>query len=193
MDNILRSHNIDPLSPSSNQLSLFEGARQDQRTQLIQIWQICPESNEKSRLGEISSVSLDKQTQELKTGYGFMEDVRELPQSPQGDLEMEDPVQEESFDDGEQYAEPYMASGYESIAQKELRGRDAQGTFGKFESAPLPNEPTTGSPYLISRDPVYQSRQWWEPTERGPVEYQRREIEQSNWFPGSKVLARCWP
>ncbi|KAL3457790.1 hypothetical protein BJX64DRAFT_268251 [Aspergillus heterothallicus] len=48
------------------------------------------------------------------------------------------------------YAEPYMLSGYN------LSGR----------LAPLATEPTTGSPYRLSSDPIYQvgGQRWWEHT-----------------------------
>ncbi|KAL2864545.1 uncharacterized protein BJX67DRAFT_360788 [Aspergillus lucknowensis] len=77
------------------------------------------------------------------------------------DLEMDDLASERDSAHG--FAEPYMLSGYDLIAG-ESRARRV---------APLANEPTTGSPYNLSRDPIYQTggQRWWERTQDTAMEY----------------------
>lgn len=57
-------------------------------------------------------------------------------------------------------AEPYMQTGYETNN--------------------LPTEPTTGRPYNPAKDPVYNSRQWWERVQMGPMESQYGAFEEMN-------------
>ena len=59
--------------------------------------------------------------------------------------------------------EPYMRNGYDSNA--------------------LPTEPTTGKPYARAKDPVYNSRQWWEVPQTGAMESQYGMFEEMNrWY-----------
>lgn len=81
------------------------------------------------------------------------------------DFEMNDRV-EATRDDGMQYAEPYMVSGYESQT-------------GEHGSTPLPNEPTTGAPYSPSSDPVYQG-------------FQSQTLDEMNRYPGCGVAQPYW-
>jgi len=80
---------------------------------------------------------------------------------------------EDEDEDGQQYAEPYMASGYEALAQRdyELSGRKSYQTS-------LPSEPTTGAPYRLASDPIYESKRWWEHTNPQPMERQHGAFEQ---------------
>lgn len=79
------------------------------------------------------------------------------------DLEMGDSTHELNNGDNVHYfAEPYMLAGYELARESKPRH------FG-----PPANEPTTGSPYRISSDPVYQggAQRWWERTQPATIEY----------------------
>ncbi|KAL2828637.1 hypothetical protein BDW59DRAFT_159439 [Aspergillus cavernicola] len=79
------------------------------------------------------------------------------------DSDMCDSSQEQgSSDHAHQGAEPYMLSGYELVAHES----------SAHQAAPMTNEPTTGSPYRPSSDPVYQvgGQRWWERTQAGAME-----------------------
>ncbi|KAL4949717.1 hypothetical protein BDW69DRAFT_173782 [Aspergillus filifer] len=86
---LLRHHSIDPSSLSSSQLDLFTQARPEQKSRLIQMWQICSEPS-KSVLG-----------------------ISELF----GNYEMCGSIQPESGDDMHGSAEPYILAGYDLGAQ----------------------------------------------------------------------------
>lgn len=97
--------------------------------------------------------------------------IQSYPANPVEDFEMNDSV-DTIRDDHGGLAEPYMISGY--------------------EAAP-PKEPTTGVPYASSTDPVYQSQQWWEPAQAGPVESQYGAFEEMNRYAACGVVQprRC--
>lgn len=157
--NILRSHNIDPFTLSPRQVELFEGAIPEQKSRLVQMWQICPETADR----------------DPAPGTCFLDDQYQYHDNAfVGDHDMDDMVQDGNEDeDRQQYAEPYMASGYEALARRdyEISGR-------KGHQTSPPSEPTTGAPYRLASDPIYQSKRWWEHTDSQPTEYQYGAFEQ---------------
>lgn len=88
------------------------------------------------------------------------------------DSAMHDSAMEDGGD-AHEYAEPYMVSGYQAVAN---------------QASHLPNEPTTGESYSLSKDPVYQGQQWWELTKAGPMESQYGAFEESRrYYPSCGV------
>ncbi|OQD82617.1 hypothetical protein PENANT_c020G06133 [Penicillium antarcticum] len=81
-------------------------------------------------------------------------------------------------EDGNPDAEPYMISGYETIATGAAHSLPSNLTND------LPKEPTTGEPYTGSKDPVYQGQQWWELTNAGPMESHYGAFEQMRRYSG---------
>ncbi|CAI7662417.1 unnamed protein product [Penicillium palitans] len=122
---VLRHHGLDPNALTPDQLALFQNADAEQKQRLIQTWQLY------SQFGNEAN-------------------------APAADFAMHDSAMDDSAD-GNVYAdaEPYMVSGYESIAN---------------QVSHLPKEPTTGETYVGSKDPVYQGQQWWELTKAAPME-----------------------
>lgn len=151
----LRSYGIDSSTLSPGQIELFENAIPEQKSRLIQIWQICPETNKQQQCGNT-----------------FMEDS-----------DMDSIVQDKGRDSDGQYAEPYMVSGYEILAQRDY-DRSAQKAITEFghQECP-PNEPSTGAPYKQANDPIFQSQRWWEHAEPQPMEHQYGAFEYMNQHP----------
>lgn len=191
---ILRQHNIDPLSLSPSQLSLFQNAEKEQQQRLIQMWQISHQHASNRNLGERTP----SYTEQGDEGLGIQSSMSENHQ--QGyrggvvqDLDMDDQDLESHSD----YAEPYMISGYEALAQRDYNLSAVQSS-GQFISenvtavSPLPNEPTTGSPYKLASDPVYESKGWWERTTPEQMENQYGAFEQLSRFPGCGLVAAHW-
>lgn len=137
----LKSHNIDPSTLSPTQIELFEHAIPEQKSRLIQMWQICPERDPTAPAPQATSTHME-------------------------DHDMNDMVQED--DSEQQYAEPYMVSGYEILAQRD------------YELSTRKAEPTTGSLYKLATDPIYQSQRWWEHANPQPMEHQYGAFEQMN-------------
>ncbi|RAK98321.1 uncharacterized protein BO80DRAFT_387530 [Aspergillus ibericus CBS 121593] len=163
----LREHNVDPSTLSSKQMELFERAMPEQRSRLLQIWQISPEHSYAATSSVARSSLLNPGTSNIAGTAATVSAPLDCT-SGVGDREMCDvTVRSESEDDVHQYAEPYMVTGYEMTAQ---------GSNGLSASQPthIVAEPTIGSPYKLASDPVYyaQGRRWWETTQPGSMEYQ---------------------
>ncbi|PWY76159.1 hypothetical protein BO70DRAFT_363718 [Aspergillus heteromorphus CBS 117.55] len=147
----LRQHQIDHSSLSSKQLELFERAVPEQQLRLIQIWQISPEH--RYNIGGNSlpmPEKSDRPSIATEASNPFYRTFAADGQTPE---------------DGVQYAEPYMLSGYEAMAQEnnELSAKQVMCVV---------NEPTRGSLYRLASDPVYyycQSRRWWETEQSGAL------------------------
>jgi hypothetical protein len=93
--------------------------------------------------------------------------------APTQDFAMTDSAMNDN--DEHTYAEPYMVSGYENNTNQ----------------ISLPKEPTTGEPYAGSRDPVYQSQEWWELTKAGPMESNYGAFEEMRRYYPSCGVYRC--
>ncbi|KAJ6044654.1 uncharacterized protein N7446_002848 [Penicillium canescens] len=104
----------------------------------------------------------------------------QLSQNTQ-DHAMHDYVMDDS-QDGNPDAEPYMISGYETIATGVAHSLPSN--LSNALSDDLPKEPTTGEPYTGSKDPVYQGQQWWELTNAGPMESHYGAFEQMRRYSG---------
>ncbi|KAL5332876.1 hypothetical protein BJX70DRAFT_89829 [Aspergillus crustosus] len=79
------------------------------------------------------------------------------------DLEMTNSENFNGSDTAHSCAEPYMVSGYDLVAHE---------TGVHLGTGPA-HEPTTGSPYRLSHDPIYQAegQRWWERTQVMALEY----------------------
>ncbi|PYI09057.1 hypothetical protein BO78DRAFT_49785 [Aspergillus sclerotiicarbonarius CBS 121057] len=171
----LRQHNVDPSTLSSKQMELFERAMPEQQSRLLQIWQISPEHSYAAASSVARSSLLNQGTSDVAST--MTTGSAPLNWTPgAGDREICDvTVRSESEDDVHQYAEPYMVTGYETMAQ---------GSSGLSASQPkhIVAEPTTGSPYKLASDPIYyaQGRRWWESTQPGSMEYQYGLFDEMN-------------
>ena len=158
INEILKSHNIDTAWLTPSQLTLFEHAGEEQRSRLVQIWQICLQGSSISgpmNAEEKDSQCCNREITEPKMGEGLVESIE--PPIPPEDLEMNDSQLEGNRDDAQQYAEPYMASGYEAMNSHSEYGFSGTNAFTKFGTMLLPTEPTTGFPYRVSTGPALHS------------------------------------
>ncbi|KAL4801215.1 hypothetical protein BDV18DRAFT_149801 [Aspergillus unguis] len=80
-----------------------------------------------------------------------------------GEIEMSDLARDCNDDNAHHSAEPYMVTGYELAVQSP----------GAYRAVTPVNEPTTGSPYRVSSDPIYHAagQRWWERTQPAAMEY----------------------
>ncbi|KAE8376857.1 hypothetical protein BDV26DRAFT_282352 [Aspergillus bertholletiae] len=187
---MLRLQNINPSSLTLTQLQLFENALPEQRSRLIQIWKIFPESSDASSDPKMEGV---KQSNSGLGAYSSGRAAINAGGSNQsihytGDMDISDSMHDgNNDDDGHQYAEPYMISGYEVLAQ-----RDYDLSAGKL--APVMNEPTTGSPYRLANDPIYgtQGHRWWERSQPSTLECQYSTLEEINRHAGCGLLQPTW-
>lgn len=176
-DDILRSHDIDPLSLSMDQLRLFENADQEQRSRLIQMWQLCSDKE--------SAIPGDILTR------GARQSVQASPN--EAGLQTDHPTPMAEMIDEEQYAEPYMISGYETLAQRdyELSANvvSAPETDGHPVIAPVLE---TESSYRQATDPVYQGQSRWEQIDTTRMEDQYGRFCQTAQYIGCGIRDARW-
>ncbi|KAK6838357.1 hypothetical protein RU639_000932 [Aspergillus parasiticus] len=189
---MLRLQNINPSSLTSTQLQLFENAMPEQRLRLIQIWQIFPESRDASSDPGMKRVSQSNSELCAYPSGGTAINAGGSNQSTHtdstDDLDMCDSVHDGGNNsDGHQYAEPYMISGYEVLAQRDYE-------LSASKNASVVNEPTTGSPYKLANDPIYraQGHRWWEHSQSDALEYQHGTLEEMNRYAGCGLLQPRW-
>ncbi|KAE8348913.1 hypothetical protein BDV28DRAFT_73835 [Aspergillus coremiiformis] len=181
----LRLQNINPASLSSTQLQLFKNAMPEQRSRLIQVWQICPVPNNSSSDPRAKRVDQSISELHVDAPSGSNQSVQ---LTHTDDLEMCDSMYEgDNDDDGHQYAEPYVISGYEILAQ-----RDYELSVGKI--APVLNEPAMETPYRLANDPIYktQGHRWWERSQADTLEYQYGTFDEMNQYGSCGFVQPKW-
>ncbi|KAJ5224151.1 hypothetical protein N7468_008693 [Penicillium chermesinum] len=122
------------------------------------LWQhgIDPSSLSPSQLDLFKHADLEQKQRLVQTWQVYMRSTGPLSESTNSTCDSEDLDMNVARDE----AEPYMRNGYEPNA--------------------LPIEPTTGRPYASAKDPVYNSRHWWETAHTAPIESQYGAFEEMN-------------
>ena len=170
-ESILMQHNIDPWTLFPSQLTLFKQADQEQQSRLITLWQISPPGH-------------GNQAAPHGNGTTGQEGVYSAIGNGDDSMDSMDSMEEDGPVD--QHAEPYVISGYESLAQRDY-DISAGGVGTQLpQSAPSPRiEPSTGSEYKLANDPAYQVKDWWHGSdEQYPVEHQYGAFQQMNRYRG---------
>lgn len=168
---ILSRHGVDANSLLPSQIDLFKTAPPSQQMRLVELWRICP--NDYSRhamahdIGSWPSTSFEQEEAMAKLRYErqMLEermsraggDVQSMDSDTMSDSSATMPITPIQGGDGRwssnpPNAEPYMASGYESLAQREYeasaRSKDIYSHFGTAVGGPT---------YTHSTDPVYKT------------------------------------
>ncbi|KAJ6155034.1 hypothetical protein N7470_005600 [Penicillium chermesinum] len=120
--------------------------------------QIAPDApaNDSTQLDLFKHADLEQKQRLVQTWQVYMRSTGPLSESTNSTCDSEDLDMNVARDE----AEPYMRNGYEPNA--------------------LPIEPTTGRPYASAKDPVYNSRHWWETAHTAPIESQYGAFEEMN-------------
>lgn len=167
---ILTQHNIEPSALFPSQLTLFQHADYDQRLRLIQLWRISPPSYGGHALAqelgnwpptslkqeeEMAQIRYERTLSEQRTLQG-QNKANEMEQDCEGTmLGSQDRV-------GRPNAEPYIVSGYETLAQRDydLQAHERQQTDVVLDHYPLQQSMDDRS-HSQATDPVYRGQQWW--------------------------------
>lgn len=131
-EDLLRSQGIDPASLWPSQLTLFTHAKFEQKARLIELWRISNPST--------------TETAQTRTGHPHNQTTRPETSTTQ-DTEMNMDMEMDA-DDDHPTAEPYVLSGYESLAQREYEASANQ-------------QPQQQQEYKPSNDPVYKGHDFW--------------------------------
>jgi hypothetical protein len=104
--------------------------------------------------------------------------------------------QDDMSGDGSKYAEPYIVSGYETLAQREYELSASQADLQssvEMQIAVLPANPPTSADYRLANDPVYHGREWWRHgAMEQPIEHQYGAFEQRNQHLGCGITRPHW-
>ncbi|KAM0564271.1 hypothetical protein ACHAPJ_000481 [Fusarium lateritium] len=137
---ILQYHGINPATLTPSQLQLFKVAEPAQQERLVELWNICPPGNG----GDIPALAWSSTTVEQEEQLARLRYERLNQQQQVMSL---DGTQVQAGDgrwvrNTEPEMEPYMASGYEELMQREREreARDSQprSTYGLYSQATDP-------------------------------------------------------
>ncbi|MCJ1373470.1 hypothetical protein MMC20_004698 [Loxospora ochrophaea] len=187
---LLLQNNVDPCGLSSSQLALFEHADPEQKQRLIELWRISAPVNDilgepglANEMGGHQCTTMEQEEEMAKLRYESMMS-RKQPE-PEGiqmqEMWGQDPQSSLSpiHENIHRTAEPYIASGYEQLAQRdydqqaEELGGETQAHFGS----------AVDEPYNRALDPVHQSREWWHNfVGQQSMEHQYGMFDQLNQF-----------
>jgi hypothetical protein len=171
---ILARHGVDVASLSSSQLELFKTADPSQQMRLVELWRICPPNNGGHALapdiGHWPTTSMEQEESMAKLRYErqILQEQMSFHATSGGDQSMDSDAMSNSSIAGplttvqgtvERFGlatsvEPYMASGYEALAQREYEqssaphSKDIYSHFGNSVGAHA---------YSHSTDPVYKT------------------------------------
>ena len=168
---ILSRHGVDYNALSHSQIELFRNADASQQMRLIELWRIAPPDHNSHAvaqdLGALSTTSLQQEEAMAKMRYErqIMEermsrmggDMQGMDSDAMSDASTNQPLTpiqggDGRWSSGHHNAEPYMASGYEALAQREYeqsaKPKDIYSHFGTAVGGPNYNRAT---------DPVYKS------------------------------------
>ncbi|KKZ64704.1 hypothetical protein EMCG_09376 [[Emmonsia] crescens] len=165
-DEMLLRHNVDPAALFPSQLTLFAQADLEQKTRLIELWQISRPS-----VGNPTSLQAFGNGGVIPTSSSSLPSYMQATRDAMTDVDSMDQDARTSgvgggVDNNTQHAEPYVMSGYEALAQREYNAsvtRDvckhafAEESHSSVAAAATP----TPSSYKPAVDPVYKGHDWW--------------------------------
>lgn len=167
---ILSENNVDALTLFPSQLTLFQQANADQRLRLIELWQISPPSYGghalAHELGNWPPTSLEQEEEMARLRYE--RNISEEKKAQEGtNSNHTEPACNGTMivwqeGDGRPNAEPYILSGYETLAQRDydIQSQQQQQQDEMIDDHP-PRQSAHDSHYDQATDPVYQGQEWW--------------------------------
>ncbi|KAL2359958.1 hypothetical protein RJZ56_007188 [Blastomyces dermatitidis] len=161
-EEMLFQHNVDPTALFPSQLTLFTQADVDQKSRLIELWQISRPSAGKG--SQMSTSSLPS-NMHFSSQDAMATDVDSMDRDTRSATGVDHNQHE--------HAEPYVMSGYEALAQREYNASAARdaceqafamasqfSVAGAAAGAAAAGTPALSS-YKPAVDPVYKGHDWW--------------------------------
>jgi hypothetical protein len=167
---ILSRHGVDAKSLFPSQIDLFKTADPSQQMRLVELWRICPPDYGGHALAQdignwpATSFQQEEAMAKLRYERQMLEermsraggDMQSMDSDTMSDSSTTMPMTPIQGGDGRwsgNAAEPYMASGYESLAQREYEASagPSKDTYSHFGTA------VGGPTYNPATDPVYKS------------------------------------
>jgi hypothetical protein len=157
---VLRTHGVDPSGLSVSQLHLFRSADTAQQVRLVELWRICPPTNNENNhtaAWNFTTVEQEEALAKLRSDQQQQdnESVMSLDGTPLTPVQSGDGRWVGIETQTQHYMEPYMTSGYEDMARREYeesaRRALAEASFQGHKGAVL------STSYRKATDPVYNS------------------------------------
>ena len=187
---ILSRNGVDPSTLASGQLSLFQQADSSQKMRLVELWRIsAPGPNDSPLLPAydtrlIPSMEQEEALAKLRLERRSFEERRKWGYSSiQGSQ-----AENNRLEDRPALTEPYISSGYESLAQREYdRSQgDSKESFEPLGPAVGGSWVADAKPFSSALDPVYQGSDMWQDlTGQQDMACQYGTYEQANQFGAS--------
>lgn len=188
---ILSQNDIDPSTLFPSQLTLFQQANADQQLRLIELWRISPPSYGghalAEELGSWPPTSLQQEEEMARLRY-----ERKLSEKSKIQEEFRLNGMEQDCKgsmvtlqdgDGRPNAEPYILSGYETLAQRDYDFQAQQHPQDEMIDHQLRQRSAHEYHYDQATDPVFQGRQWWHNfVGNQAMEHQYGAFDQMNQF-----------
>ena len=164
----LAHHGVDASRFLPSQLTLFQQAAPDQQSRLVELWRISPPEY------------MDMGAQDLADELGAWQQTTLEQEEEMARLRYQRKTAQENTrvelvaKDEHHSVEPYIASGYELLAQRDY---DKQLSAGTGTTAAM-----SGHYHSHATDPAFQSKGWWEVSPAQPMEHQYGMFDQMNHF-----------
>ena len=186
---LLQQHGVDPSCLLLSQLTLFEQAPPDQKSRLVELWQISPPEHASfgaqewtDELGAWEQTTLEQEEEMARLRYARKNannesrlDV-EIMDGEKGNIEQPSVRHAEE----NHMVEPYIDSGYEMLAQQEYDQPPKSTNTTRNTYSPLGS--SVGN-YNRALDPAYSSKGWWDFDQgQQPMEHQYGMFDQISQF-----------
>ena len=165
---ILAHYGVDASRFLPSQLTLFQQAAPDQQSRLVELWCISPPEY------------MDMGAQDLADELGAWQQTTLEQEEEMARLRYQRKTAQESTRveiiarDDHHSVEPYIASGYELLAQRDYN-QQLSSRIGTTTA-------TSGHYHSHATDPAFQSKGWWEVSPAQPMEHQYGIFDQMNQF-----------
>ncbi|PGH10839.1 hypothetical protein AJ80_07390 [Polytolypa hystricis UAMH7299] len=188
-ENMLLHHNVNASFLFPSQLTMFEQAGVEQKARLIELWQISPPDNpipSSSKTLEHVRVPDPQRLGDMQPVPNMLNNVGSNMRGAAVERQHGvDSMDQDGMEDIDGHnAEPYVVSGYESLAQREYE-HSAKKAAGQTNSAL--------DTYNQATDPVYKGHDMWHQlAPEQPVEHQYGAFEQRNTYFGCGIRRAHW-
>ncbi|MCJ1243842.1 hypothetical protein MMC30_001039 [Trapelia coarctata] len=169
----LIQHGVDPSKLLPTQLILFHQAAPDQQSRLLQLWSISPPEYVDFGAQDLADElgAWEKTTVEQEEEMARLRYQRKMAQQESSQVNQHMNPETTGPESADHHAvEPYIASGYELLAQRDYNQQSRAGSG------------VAGNHYSQAIDPAFVSKGWWEIFPGEPMEHQYGMFDQMNQF-----------
>ncbi|CAK7562500.1 MAG: hypothetical protein SEPTF4163_000348 [Sporothrix epigloea] len=155
-EQVLMQNGIDPHALTPVQLALFQISAPDRREYLLQLWRICPPTQNATDPNTVATdADWDAMDADMEKDVSSMQEQPAAPTT--SDTATQSPDGRWLQSSSQNYMEPYMASGYEELARREYIASNTPRTKYTYDNV-NPNGTFDVQIRHTATDPVYANR-----------------------------------